>query len=205
MPKAKLRHGFKADAERLSAKLRAELKLPPHAPLSSIQLASHLDITLHGFEEIAHIFDEKTAYVLMEKDCSAWSATTIPHPDGDFVIFNSRNTIKRRESDLMHELSHVLCKHKDNGFGKVPGFPFPLRTYDEVFEEEAKCMGSILQLPRESLFWSAKKAMTDEEISDYFTASIEMVKYRRRLSGVDQQLNRSGYSIRSSSPTYSRS
>lgn len=84
----------------------------------------------------------------------------------------------------MHEISHVICNHEHQE--KVYDFeiPFGMRHFDEVQEEEAKCLASTLQLATPCLLWAAKKKMTFEEISKYFTASIDMIQYRMNMTGI---------------------
>ena len=51
----------------------------------------------------------------------------------------------------MHEMAHLICKHKPAELVPVGGFPFSLREYDAVQEEEANWLGACLQLPRPAL------------------------------------------------------
>ncbi len=62
--------------------------------------------------------------------------------------------------------------------------PLALRSYNSEHEEEAKCLGSTLQLAKPGLLWASKRNMTNEEIANYFTASIDMVNYRMNTTGI---------------------
>jgi Zn-dependent peptidase ImmA (M78 family) len=59
-----------------------------------------------------------------------------------------------------------------------------MRNYDAEQEEEAKCLGSTLQLAKPGLLWARKRNMSYEDISDYFNASVNMVKYRMNITGI---------------------
>jgi hypothetical protein len=59
-----------------------------------------------------------------------------------------------------------------------------LRYYNPHHEEEAKYLGGCLQIPKPGLLWKLKEECTEEEISDYFFASVDMVKYRMNILGI---------------------
>ena len=59
-----------------------------------------------------------------------------------------------------------------------------LREFDEVQEEEAKCLGAALQLAKPCLFWANKRSMSYEDIANYFNASKDMVTYRMNMTGI---------------------
>ena len=90
----------------------------------------------------------------------------------------------------MHEQGHIICKHKPAQIVQLGNLPWVLRTYDADQEEEAAWLGGCLQLPRESLLWALKRGMDEAMLCDYSGASIDMVRYRRRKTGVDRQLAR---------------
>jgi hypothetical protein len=74
---------------------------------------------------------------------------------------------------MIHELSHIICKHQPIKIGTLPGLPFPVREYDAGQEEEAIWLGACLQLPRAGLLWARRQGMGDEEIAEYYGASIQ--------------------------------
>ena len=57
----------------------------------------------------------------------------------------SQTSESRIQSDIMHELAHVLLGHKMEEIN--PSLGFPLRKYDQSQEDEAEWLGGCLQLP----------------------------------------------------------
>ena len=109
------------------------------------------------------------------------------------IIHNPFSTEERQQSDIMHELAHIICNHKHDK--KYPqNFPINLmREFDDLQEEEAKALGSILQIPREALVWAKNMKMTDDEIANHFNASLKMVRFRLNTSGVNKQYSKRKY------------
>lgn len=114
-----------------------------------------------------------------------WSAVTLIHNDVLLVILNSSHSEARQESDLFHELAHIICDHQMSGFETVGNFI--LRNYDQNQEDEAEWLGGCLHIPRTSLEWAFRKNMTPLSISTYFKASTEMVTYRINVTGIKNQ------------------
>jgi Zn-dependent peptidase ImmA (M78 family) len=180
--KATLRRGFKSEANRKAITFRKELGLKSTDKLCGFNLAKHLGVfiyTLLDFkipESEMHHYDE-------------WSAVTLPNKAGDrIIIHNHSHSPERQQSNLMHELSHIICGHKM----RETEFQFDfllMRDFDEEQEDEANCLGGCLQLPRESLLWALKKGMNKSDISNYYGASVPMVTKRINETGVMRQLS----------------
>ncbi|RZL60264.1 MAG: ImmA/IrrE family metallo-endopeptidase [Pedobacter sp.] len=183
-----LKHGFKAKAERLALDYRNKLSIKPHGALDAFALASFLKIPVYDASEFLNLPLEKAKLAgIGDEDCG-WSALTMITGAGNrIIIHNPYHTLTRQQSNLMHELSHIICGHEP---GSKYDFLIPLgmRSFNEVHEEEAKCLGAILQLPRVGLIWALKRNMNNSEMSDHFNASQEMVGYRLNTSGVLKQL-----------------
>ncbi|MEM1309362.1 MAG: ImmA/IrrE family metallo-endopeptidase [Cyanobacteria bacterium P01_H01_bin.153] len=73
---------------------------------------------------------------------SNWSASIV-HEDPIQIINNPNHAGSRRESNLMHELAHVLLNHPMVEFSTV-GEPLRKKQY----ENEATYLGGCLQIPR---------------------------------------------------------
>jgi len=103
------------------------------------------------------------------------------------IIHNQYHSIARQQSDIMHELAHIICKHERAQTTYDFPIPMGMRDFNEEQEEEAKCLGATLQIARPGLLWAKKKNMQTDEIASYFTASTDMVNYRMNTTGVFKQ------------------
>ena len=180
-----LKHGFKADAERKALYYRELLGLKEYDPLSASRLAEHLNIQILVPSDIPGITDD-LLHLLLDIGKDNWSAAIFYRGDKKFIIHNPTHSIYRQESNLMHELAHAICDHELAELETaLTNCVIPLRKYDKTQEAEAECLGGCLQLPQKALFryhHILKKNQT--EISEIFTASKEMVRFRLSISGV---------------------
>lgn len=184
-----LKRGFKAKAERISNKFRAELGLEFNQPLCGFELAKHLNIEVMSPEILG--LDNHQLDVLMgnSKESSGWSALTMTnYNDKKIIIHNTRASEARQQSDLMHELAHIICEHKII-VPKGVVLPSYMRYYDRNQEAEAEYLGSALQLSRECLVWALTTGnMSKKEISTNYSASLQMVNFRINTTGIRKQV-----------------
>jgi hypothetical protein len=188
-----LKRGFKAQAERHAAHYRNELGIKDHAPLPARELAEYLKVSLLTPADIPGIDDELLRLLLVDgKD--VWSAAIYRKEEREYIIHNPTHSLFRQESDLMHELALAICKHDLNDLETaIMGCVIPLRKYDQDQEDEAEWLGSCLQLPQKALVHHfIYKKMNESSISQLFTASEQMVRYRIGVSGVKTIKNRRG-------------
>ena len=121
---------------------------------------------------------------------SEWSALTMITESGTrIIIHNITHSPERQQSNLMHELAHIICKHEMPLIGNLNGKSLPVRHYNEEHEAEAEWLGGNLQITRAGLLWALKRKMSTKEIQAYYTASAEMVTFRINTTGVKRQLN----------------
>jgi Zn-dependent peptidase ImmA (M78 family) len=179
--KATLRRGFKSEANRKAISYRAELGLAPYDKMCGFELAKHLDIFIFTLLDFQVLESEMHIH-------KGWSAVTLPNKFGDrIIIHNHTHSPQRQQSNLMHELSHVICSHEMRKTEIQLDFGL-MRDFDKEQEAEADCLGGCLQLPRESLLWALKKGMSKSDISKHYVASIPMVTKRINETGVMKQL-----------------
>ena len=183
--KSILIRGFKAQAERMAKKYREELDIHPCNALCAFKLAEYLQVPVYSATEFLSSPDEiKFLSGKNGKTCE-WSALTmITKKCNKIIIHNPFHSKARQQSDMMHELAHIICKHERNDREYNFELPVGLREYDKVMEEEAKCLGSTLQLSKPCLLWANKRNMSIEETAVYFNASKDMVIYRRKMTGI---------------------
>lgn len=192
MPKKKslLPHGFKANAERISLSYRKEMDLNAYDPLCGFELAKHLNIEVYKPEQIFPPNTNLEILIGVENNDNGWSALTMNTGNGNkIIIHNNLQAPVRQQSNLMHELSHVICEHKRPNTHDNINLPFFMRDFDPQQEEEANYLGSSLQIPRDALVWAIKRGMSKEEIGNYYQASLSMVTFRINSTGVMRQLS----------------
>ncbi|MCU0435375.1 MAG: ImmA/IrrE family metallo-endopeptidase [Bacteroidia bacterium] len=187
--KIQLRRGFKTEAEKKSIEFRKQMSLNSFDRLSATQLAEYFGIPIYTPQEIEGLSTQHLNTLLVTgHDC--WSAAVIPLPDKKHIIIhNPKHSSVRQESNLMHELAHVICEHNCEEEDNYIGLPNIFRKYNEVQEDEANWMAGCLHIPREGIVWALKKGMTEAEIGEHFHASMDMVKYRINITGVRAQMN----------------
>ena len=184
-----LKRGFKAKAERISNQFRAEFALEFNQPLCGFKLAKHLDIEVISPEILGLDHNELDVLMGNQAESSGWSALTMTDCNNKKIIIHNTRAIKaRQQSDLMHELAHIICEHKI----VVPeGIVLPsyMRYYDKSQEAEAEYLGSALQLSRECLVWALTTGkMSKSDVATNYTASLTMVNYRINTTGISKQL-----------------
>lgn len=184
----KFKRGFKKESEEKAIFFRRELGLHPHDPLPAQRLSEYLNIKILTPSEILEKTSETYKILISSKE---WSALTLPCISGNRVIIhNNKNSRYRQESDLMHELAHVICEHQTPERSRIDGVDLILRTYNEQQEKEAEWLGGCLQLPREALLWHIKRNRSVKEIAELFSASEKMVSFRINSTGVNRQSTR---------------
>ncbi len=182
-----MRRGFKTWAEREAIERRKALGLKAQDALPAAILAASLNIAILAPEQIPGMPQEHLLR-LLQRDSSSWSAVTLTCDDSSLIIHNTSHASTRQESDLMHELAHVLCKHQPVKFSVIGSPPLHLREYDVAREEEAEWLGACLQIPRQALLWALNRGMSDNDMIRSYGASGSLVRYRRQVTGVNRQL-----------------
>ena len=187
--KAPFKRGFKKWADDMALKFRSELCLKPFEPLDAFLLGKHLEVPIYtpGQIEGLSTIDLNT----LSSDSSRWSAATIPISGfKNIVIHNPEHSSVRQQSNIMHELAHIICGHKVDPSNIPPQLQGLMRHHNELQENEADWLGACLQLPRPALLWALKQGMSPTSICDYFNASSDMVRFRVNVTGVNRQLKR---------------
>ena len=160
---------------------RKELKMYTYDPLPARCLAQHLKIQVISPMEIPGI-DAELFQCLLTQD-AGWSALTLPVDEGrHLIIYNPTHAATRYESNVMHELAHLLLGHQPISFHRLPGGLF-MREYRVTDEKMAEYLGGCLQIPARGLDWAFQRNMTLQEIANHFGASLQMVRYRCNMSG----------------------
>ncbi|NET09982.1 MAG: ImmA/IrrE family metallo-endopeptidase [Merismopedia sp. SIO2A8] len=166
---------FRQRCEAISTDLRHQLNLRAFDRLLANQLASHLNATILHFASFPNL-DPQVQVILQSSE--SWSAATICLEPIQ-IIYNPTHGNTRRESDLMHELAHLLLEHPMAHFDTNKS---PVRK--KRYEQEATYLGGCLQIPRRGLLWAKQRGMAVSQVAGYFGASEAMVQFRNNISGV---------------------
>lgn len=181
-----MRRGFKTEAERLADRTRAELGLLPHAHMSIRDLATHLDIEMHPADDLV---DRADLEELHELQPGAFSAATFHLPSGRTVIVsNPLSDSGRTNSDIAHEIAHLLLNHEVRDIQQLAGHTF--FTCNPEQEEEANWLAGCLLLPRPLLLREAYAGSDPEVIAKNHDVSVPMARFRLNASGVLLQVQR---------------
>ncbi len=183
LKKSNLIRGFKNKAENKSLELRRLNQKKDFERLPAKELAKHLDVLIISAKDIPGM----TSSLLRKLSGvdARWSAVTLDIKGNTVVILNSSHSANRIESNIFHELSHLLCEHEMKGFKALHGMVF--REYDVQQEEEAEWLGGCLHIPRKALEWAIKNKMSKESVSKYYLASLQMVNFRINGTGIRNQ------------------
>lgn len=182
-----LPRGFKAHAEREAVRLRAELGLQPSEPLDVKQIADHLKIAVIDGERL---IGRKRFEELEALQVGAFSAATFSVRDRRIIVTSPLASAGRLNSDIAHELAHIVLGHDLSEIRHVADVPF--RTCKPNEEEEATAFGGTLLLPRPLLLEAAHQNLASPEaIASRYCVSAQMARYRINTTGVLKQARRS--------------
>ena len=185
-----LRRGFKSECERIAERVRAEAHLATGVQVCPEALAEHLDVELLAGDALVPLsrFEE-----LRELQADAFSACTFPPIDGrTVVVYNPLSSIGRRNSDVAHELAHILLGHELSRVETIGAITF--LSCDPQQEEEAGWLAGCLLLPRELVLREVRRGRSDAAIAKEYDVSEDMATFRINVTGVRRQARRGGRS-----------
>lgn len=180
-----LRHGFKAEAERVAVRLRAELGLRPDDAADIRRMAEHEGADVVSAEELV---PRERLEELERLQAFAFSACTFSIDGRHIIVVNPLRSEGRQASDIAHELAHLLLDHELSEIRELEGVPF--RTCSPDQEEEATALGGTLLLPRPLLLKAARRGASVESVASRFGVTEEMARFRWNTTGVAKQVAR---------------
>ena len=183
------RRGFKTWAEEIALRVRHKLKLHPESPLDPYQLAELLSVPVVGPEELRDL-PADCRDRLANESSDSWSAVTVGRQEHHLIVVNTSHALTRRNSDLAHELAHLILGHEPSMMFVSPSSGTALRTHNKEQEDEANWLAGCLLLPRDALFSIRRRRLTDEGACREYLVSRAMLRFRLNASGVDIQLRR---------------
>jgi Zn-dependent peptidase ImmA (M78 family) len=170
----------------MSKQLRAELGLAAHAPLCPRRLAKHRGFLLLPLSDLRCLEPEAVDH-LMNRDPSAFSAVTIVGERKRLIIYNDVHHCHRQNADIAHELGHNVLEHPP----KLMMDELGCREYPANLEEEANWMGPAILISREAALHIVKTSMSEQDASEVYGTSEEVVRMRINATGVKLQFARS--------------
>lgn len=190
---------FKADAEATSLGLRRQLGLA-----ATVACPAKLATGIHGVLVAAAgslnntivdaVIDEfpdqlrvRQHLAWVTHDTTEFSAIVAIIRGYKMILYNGNNSLARQESDIMHELAHIICGHK--GDCLQLNADISLRVHNADHEQEAKWLGATLQIPEDGIFRHVRAGRTSEEIASIYGASLQMVNFRRRTLAIDRRIS----------------
>jgi hypothetical protein len=178
-----VRRGFKAEAERLSASVRREMGKRPSEYVDAVDLARHAGAEVRCADELTSLAKLQE---LDELQPGAFSACTFTIGDRHIVVYSPLASPGRTQSDIAHEIAHLLLKHSVKSVETIGGVSFFTCDADE--EQEANWLAGCLLLPRPLLYQAARRGMDSSAIAQTFNVSETMAAFRLRTTGVERQL-----------------
>lgn len=182
-----MRRGFKAEAERIGADLRMEMRLALNDRLEPKDLAKHLAIPIVGLRGLAIVLSANGFvhyFSIVEPD--SFSAITISQGYRRIIVHNDSHHPNRQRSNLAHELSHTILEHEAAPLADDDG----QRFWDGEMEREANWLAAALLVPRDAAFTMVRSRKSFAEIAAHFGVSEELCTWRIRQTGILVQLTR---------------
>jgi Zn-dependent peptidase ImmA (M78 family) len=177
-----MRRGFKAEAERKAGTAREMAGLGLDDALDARVLAAHHGLAVRSADTLVAV--EKLE-ALERLQPGAFSACTFDLPRGKVIVVNPLASQERVQSDIAHEVSHVLLQHRVKTVERVGDFSF--FACDPEEEQEANWLAGCLLLPRPLLVRAFRRGWTSEDIAREFNVSLQMANFRARVTGVLRQ------------------
>jgi len=184
------RRGFKTWAEQTALRIRRRLKLTSSAPLDPFKLAELLCVAVVGPSDLRDLQEERKLRLLNDHS-ENWSAITVANGKHYLIVINTSHAPTRRNSDLAHELAHLILGHEPSMMFASPTSGIALRTHNKEQEDEANWLAGCLLLPRDALFSIRRRRLDNEDACLLYGVSLAMLNFRLNASGVEIQLRRS--------------
>lgn len=178
-----MRRGFKAEAERQAEQIRTAMGKRPYDGLDAVELARHIGAEVRCADELTN---REKLEALEDLQPGAFSACTFTVRERHVVVYSPLASAGRTQSDVAHEVAHIILKHRMNSVQSIGGVTF--FTCDATEEQEANWLAGCLLLPRRLLLVAAKRGLDSAAIASAYTVSEPMAAFRLRTTGVLRQL-----------------
>ncbi len=164
-------------------RVRTELGLSESDAVDPRDVAVQMGVSVVSADELV---PRKDLEELERLQAYAFSAATFKVQERHIIVVNPIRTVARQNSDVAHELAHLILKHELSEVRDLAGTPFRTCRPDE--ELQATTFGGTLLLPRPLLVSAAKRRASIEDIADQYDVTVEMARFRYNTTGVGHQV-----------------
>tara|TARA_B110000977_G_C10956981_1_gene446999 strand:- start:84 stop:641 length:558 start_codon:yes stop_codon:yes gene_type:complete len=177
----KLRHGFKAEAERIAICVRRDLDLGEWVAIDPWLLAEQLGYQVTDLSAFTETHPQEVAVLRRYTGPKGFSALTIcAGNDSDrLIILNDGHGLARRAADLSHELAHGLLLHSSEMFGAGGRSQVDIKD-----EAEANWLGPALLVPRPAAQFIIREKYSTDQAAQIYGVSEQLLKMRIQVTGV---------------------
>jgi len=175
----KLRRGFKTEAQSYAVEYRGQLSLRASDPLDMFRLAEHLDVPVHPLSTLKAELSTECYRLMTESTKSPWSGVTLHFGHRKEIVYNDSHAPTRQQSDLAHELAHVILGHPASELMTESGG----RHYNQELEEEAIYFSGILLVPHDAAIAVVYRDISIEVAAQIYNVSPSMMRMRINTSG----------------------
>lgn len=167
------RRGFKAEADRISLRVREQMGLCAVDPLDPAKVCAHFDIVLLKLSEL-----NCNASAFLGAHSSSFSAMTVPYGLQTAIVHNDSHHPYRQRSNICHELAHLFLGHQS----APPLTEAGERVRDGGIEAEANFLSGTLLIPNEAARHIVRRRL-QMTAQNMYGVSQPMLDYRLRVSG----------------------
>lgn len=182
--KARLRRGFKTEAENLASEMRTELGIGSADRLDPFALAALWEIPVLGLAGLVAAGASISSIRYFRGDGKeVFSAVTLVDGHRRVIVHNDAHSPVRQASNVAHELSHVALEHEPHEALDESG----CRKWNVEMEAEADWLAGALLVPRAGALYVARQGMSVEEAAARFHVSLQMMRWRLGQTGASRQ------------------
>jgi len=182
------KRGFKTWCELTAEAARRQRGLQPWEPLTARCIAVELRATIVTPTDLPSLPKDVCQRLLSDHE-GIWSAITISSTP-PVIVYNPAHSEGRQNSDLMHEIAHLLMDHVPGTVYIDPKSKLALRHCDVVQEDQANWLSGCLLLPRAALLNIKQSRLPDAVTCERYMVRSKMLSYRMNTSGVNIQYGR---------------
>lgn len=178
------RRGFKKQAEDLALAIRQEMGLRFDEQLDPRSLAEHVGVPVFDVEDLlAFGMPKKSVRHLLGAGRKEFSAALFERSGRRLIVANSKHSINRQASNIVHEVAHLRLEHKPPTTLIEAG----CRRWNPTMEREADWLAGELLVPRQAALSIARSGGDVESSALRYGVSKAMMTWRLNNSGALKQ------------------